>query len=254
MSFSKNVMVVDQVTSTNSVLYDSSFEDFPIGSVLQAKRQSGGRGRGQRSWISELGGLYISFLLCPKEVQGLALLGAYSVIQMCRRDFSVEAKLRWPNDVTIEERKLAGVLPQAKFLGHRLERAVLGLGLNVSQTLESFPADLREESTTLSHFLGQSLVVDEVRDRFLEHFEREYQIFQSTGCAKLCQRCETYLQGFGELRRVEIVKKGGVKETLSTIKGLGREGELLLEDGSQLSGLGLDERFSLEPHFPPLGL
>ncbi len=100
-----------------------------------ADRQTAGRGRHGRNWISEPGNLYLSILLRPSHwppdsVSALPLLAGIAVAEAAS-EWGLEARLKWPNDVVAGERKLAGLLAEASSLGGEVDHVVLGIGVNL---------------------------------------------------------------------------------------------------------------------------
>jgi BirA family biotin operon repressor/biotin-[acetyl-CoA-carboxylase] ligase len=240
--------VVETIDSTNAELLRlPSAEVFP-GLALLAMSQSGGRGRSDRVWESPEGGMYLSAVLCPGEPSGLALLGALAVLRLLE-SYGIEGQLRWPNDVTIGGRKIAGVLPVARFCGNLLERAVLGVGLNVAQPLESFPSELQGQVTTLiqegpTHHRFQ--VVPVARE-YLGFLAVEFAHLQAQGLASFCSRCSPYLEGVGQ--QPALVAPGVAPVMLPAITGLTASGGLALAEGQTLEVLGREQRLRFAGEF-----
>jgi BirA family transcriptional regulator, biotin operon repressor / biotin---[acetyl-CoA-carboxylase] ligase len=238
-NYNFNLICLDEVASTNQVLFRASFSDYPLGTALLARRQTAGRGRADRSWVSALGGMYLSALFLPGAVEGLTLLGALCAVRMCREDFGVPVVLRWPNDVYYQGRKLCGVLPQVKYHGQTLERVVLGVGMNVSQSIDDFPEEVR--ATTLAQLCpNRKFEIECVAGRYLQLLSEELGRFEQQGCKGLAQRCEEFLETGG--RGVGVSAADGTITELGQVAGLGPTGELILSSGSKLSQLGVDER------------
>ena len=117
----------------------------PHGTVVIAEEQTGGIGRQGHSWHSEFGGgLYLSIILRLPDALPVITMGLGLAVQRAVNDFAgVSTDLRWPNDVMLNERKMAGIMVQ------NCDKGVLiaGIGVNVNQT--SFPEDLRNVATSL---------------------------------------------------------------------------------------------------------
>lgn len=233
--------IVERVGSTNQVLMEASLDEFPVGSSLMARTQTAGRGRAGRQWESAEGGLYLSTLLHPTNFDGLCLLGALAVVRVAS-SYGVTSSLRWPNDVYVDGQKLAGVLPQAKFRGQQLERAVLGVGLNVCQPPIGFSAPLRPTSTTLCEQTGQKLAPEQVATRYLMELAELYDLLERQGCVALAKLAEECLEGMGGPAVPVVVCQGEELRRYPVVSGLGASGELLFEGGQSLHSLGPDER------------
>jgi biotin-[acetyl-CoA-carboxylase] ligase BirA-like protein len=243
--FKTRLVTVGEVTSTNEVLFRASIDEYPIGTALLARTQIAGRGRADRTWQSGVGGMYLSILVRPSRVEGLSLFGAFCLVELCR-EFGLDTLIRWPNDVYKDGKKLAGILPQVKFQGAKIERVVLGVGLNVAQPLAHFDPTIRDKVTTLVALTGREFEVEDVAVRFLSVFEREFVRYESTGCWPLVQLCEPHLEGLCEKSTAWAVQEDGSQRELGRVAGLGKHGELRFADGTHLCNLGPRERLSLK--------
>jgi BirA family biotin operon repressor/biotin-[acetyl-CoA-carboxylase] ligase len=127
----------------------------PQWSVVLADEQTAGRGRHGRSWISPPGGLYLSVLLRPNLAAGRAALLPLAVaVAACEalEELGLRARIKWPNDLVVADRKLGGILVEASSDGSRLEAAVVGIGVNLEAAL---PPGL--EGTSFRVETGRSL-------------------------------------------------------------------------------------------------
>jgi BirA family biotin operon repressor/biotin-[acetyl-CoA-carboxylase] ligase len=132
----KRVVCVESCASTNDLAWKAALEGAPHGTAFFAEEQTEGRGRHGRSWLSPRGtGILCSILLRPAieaERAGLVtVLGALAVADVAER-FGVRARVRFPNDVYVDDGKLAGVLAESRFIGERPDLFILGIGLNVN--------------------------------------------------------------------------------------------------------------------------
>jgi len=136
--------------STNSRARELAEGGAPGGTVVTATEQLAGRGRQGRSWVAPPGGaLLYSAILRPLDQRHL-LLPLAAPLAVCEAaealEPGVECQIKWPNDVWVEERKLAGVLIEAK---PQQGWAVIGVGLNLSISRDDFPPDLRDSAVSL---------------------------------------------------------------------------------------------------------
>jgi BirA family biotin operon repressor/biotin-[acetyl-CoA-carboxylase] ligase len=119
--------------------------------VVVAERQKGGRGREGRSWESPAGGAYLSVLLRPgSERAALLPLAAGVAVAEAVQAFGVASELKWPNDVLVGGRKLAGILAEASSGASGVEWVVLGIGVNVAIDPAALPGALRDSATSLA--------------------------------------------------------------------------------------------------------
>ena len=139
-----------QTDSTNERARELAEAGAPSGTVVTAEEQSAGRGRGGRSWSAPAGAaLLYSAILRPLDLSHLLLPLAVplAVCEACESLAPVSCKVKWPNDAWLEERKLAGILIEAR----PPEWAVIGIGVNVSIGRDEFADDLRWPATSLGH-------------------------------------------------------------------------------------------------------
>ena len=136
--------------STNSRARELAGAGAPGGTVVTAAEQTAGRGRQGRSWTAPAGGaLLYSAVVRPLEKRH-ALLPLAAAVAVCaaaeRLDEGIECRIKWPNDVWVAERKLAGILIEAR---PQDGWAVIGVGLNLAISSDEFPPELRETATSL---------------------------------------------------------------------------------------------------------
>jgi BirA family biotin operon repressor/biotin-[acetyl-CoA-carboxylase] ligase len=168
----------DQVASTQDLVRAAADAGAPEGLAVVAGQQLAGRGRAGRSWWSPpAGGLYLSLLLrpvlpgthVPWITMCLALGTAEAVEQVC----GLRPDLKWPNDLELRGRKLAGILAEGAFTGDRLSYVVAGLGLNANVDFGSQP-DLQASATSLQQALGQPVDMATLLVAVLERTEEHY--------------------------------------------------------------------------------
>lgn len=139
-----------EIDSTNERAKRLGAAGAPHGTLVTAEAQSAGRGRQGRSWFAPAGqALLASVVIRPLGERDaiLPLAAAVAVCEACERVATVRCAIKWPNDVWIDRRKVAGILIE----GRPQDRwAVVGVGVNVTTDAEEFPADLRETATSLA--------------------------------------------------------------------------------------------------------
>jgi len=146
--------------STNDLAKRLAREGSAEGTVVLAEEQTEGRGTKGRSWYSPRGqGLYASVILRPRraDLSLLPLAAGVACLEAIREATGLEAALEWPNDIVWKHRKLGGILCEGEFLGNTVSFAVLGIGLNVGQKRDDFPAALRRTATSLRLALGREV-------------------------------------------------------------------------------------------------
>jgi BirA family biotin operon repressor/biotin-[acetyl-CoA-carboxylase] ligase len=155
LPFVSRVVRLERTGSTNDDLRSLAAAGAPEGTVVIAREQDAGRGRLGRAWHSPPGlGLYLSVLLRPRrpvaEAPRWALAAAAAGAEACE-DLGVPGvEVKWPNDLLLDDRKLAGFLAETRTLPDGSTELVLGAGFNVAHREEDFPPELRPIATSLA--------------------------------------------------------------------------------------------------------
>ena len=177
----RNVEWHDQLESTQDRLRELSLAQAPEGTVVAATIQTRGRGRTGAPWSSGPGGLWASVLLYPagtaQSASRLTLDCAKCVCESLQFDFCLPATIKEPNDVLVNGKKISGILGESSSRAGEatLERIVMGVGLNVANSL---PPELDPIATTLAVFLHPPPAPEQVLARLLERFESVYLRYQ----------------------------------------------------------------------------
>ena len=152
------------VDSTNTLAVQMAAQGACHGTVIHADRQSGGRGRGGREFLSPAGGLYFSLIIKPElELHDLPLITLAAGVGLCtgiKQATGVAVQLKWPNDLYSNDRKLGGVLTESGPIksGAVPEFLVIGVGVNVNTDPDQFPSSLRRKVISLYHHAADSPV------------------------------------------------------------------------------------------------
>lgn len=221
-------------SSTQTLAKEGAAQGLPEGHLWLAEVQAKGRGRLDRIWNSGFGGLWFSVLLkptlAPAFIPALPLVAALALAQTIRKLMGVEARLKWPNDVGIGKgrswRKVAGMLTEMSAEMDRVHWVVLGLGLNVFNTL---PAALRRQATTLFDASEQIPPRREILLAYIDTFLPLYRRFQQKGF-------EPFQKSYWELYRdpreaVQIQTAQG--EVKGQVCGVDAQGRLIVESRRQ---------------------
>ncbi len=141
--------------------------------VVIADVQAKGRGRFKRKWHSSKGGLWMSILLKPKNIQNLQYLtfaAAISVVRSINKFANLNAKIKWPNDVHYKGKKLCGILTEGIF--GKESYAVVGIGLNVNQ--DKFPTDIKNTAASLKIIKKNNINIDKLAKYIIDEFFKAY--------------------------------------------------------------------------------
>jgi len=143
-------LALASVTSTMDITHELAREGAPAGTVVLADEQVAGRGRQGRYWHSPRGGgIWLGYLVRPARAteSGVLSLRVGLAISEALADLGITARLKWPNDVVVEDRKLAGVLCEARWSADKLSWIAIGVGINV---LGPLPAEISSQAIALS--------------------------------------------------------------------------------------------------------
>jgi len=171
----------DEVSSTMDVARDLARSGCPHFSVVVSEKQKNGRGRLKRPWLSSKGGLYFTVVLRPQIPPVLSPLlnfsAAVALVQTLNERFRLNAQVKWPNDILISERKIAGILSEMEAEGDLVNYVNIGIGINVNND----PAKKEPNATSLKKELSQSVSRQRLLSEFLKRFEEKSQAESLTG-------------------------------------------------------------------------
>ena len=230
-TFLKRWVFLQQTDSTNLEVKRAAAAGDP-------GEQTAGRGRRGRNWSSPPGsGIWMSLLLRPKlrpeRASILTLVTALAVTDGIREATGLEAAIKWPNDVVVKGKKVAGILTEMSTDMDRIEFVVIGIGINVNT--ESFPEEIQSVATSLAIEQGKRAARTPIIAAIWKHFAAYERLFEETGSfAALKERYETLLANRN--REVRVLDPDG--EYTGTAVGITDEGELLvLRDNQSLTAV-----------------
>ena len=168
----------EEIDSTNDYAKEKRKEGKDL--IVTAKRQTGGKGTKGRSFSSETGGVYLTKLsfyehFSAKDAFKIMARAAVSVCKTLKY-YGLQPKIKWVNDVYVNDKKISGILIENVFSGANISSSVVGIGLNVYNVL---PDELKNIATTMQEVTGERFSVEEVTQRlaeelFVEHTMEEY--------------------------------------------------------------------------------
>ena len=148
---------LDSCDSTQDVAHALASSGAPEGTVVVAEELRHGRGRMGRQWIASRGGLWLSIILKPRHLRNMHLLSLASSVAVAKAIKSlldIDARVKWPNDVLVSEKKVAGILIEGVLEADQIRHIVLGIGVNVNNDL---PSHLLDTATTLKSVVGSDI-------------------------------------------------------------------------------------------------
>ncbi|MEM3833629.1 MAG: biotin--[acetyl-CoA-carboxylase] ligase [Thermoprotei archaeon] len=136
--------------------------------IVLASEQSMGRGRYGRRWFSPKGGLWFSYLKTVNvqpELLDLISIACGVAVALTLRDLGLNALIKWPNDIIVNDKKIAGILINTKIMENKIVVLVIGVGLNLNVYINAFPKELREQITTVLNEINR--YTDEIKTLIL---------------------------------------------------------------------------------------
>jgi BirA family biotin operon repressor/biotin-[acetyl-CoA-carboxylase] ligase len=214
-AFGRRLHLLDEVGSTNEQALALLQQGEPDGTTVVADRQTAGRGRQGRSWHSPPGrNLYFSVILRRRVARRqlaswlpwVPLVSALAVARAVEAGTGLRPSLKWPNDLLLGARKVGGLLCESGALSSEEPAVVVGVGLNVNQPADAFPAELRDIATSLAVEAGQSFdratllaallnELEPTQDRLLGPESRSVRDEYRTRCATLGRLVQVTLAG-----------------------------------------------------------
>lgn len=223
----KKSFVFDNLESTNSTAKDLAKAGGAEGAVVIARTQGHGRGRFERSWESPEGGVYLSLILRPSVPrQNTSLLSFVAALAVTKsiNTYGIHATIKWPNDVRVNGRKIAGILLESEGEGPTINYVVVGIGINLAIDLKRLSADLQTKSTSLLNELHHPVDYHEFLRTLFMTFEHYYEVFEGQRFGEIIDEWKTYSDTLGKNIRVRTMT-----ETLQgTAVDIDQSGFLLL--------------------------
>jgi len=171
----RNFIYCDEIDSTNSELLAGKQQYKKTGTVLLAEKQLAGKGRKDRTWLSAKG-LNLTFsvlltkdILSEININHVNLAASLAVASAIENLHQIKTELKWPNDVLIHKKKVAGILTETSIKGTKVERVVVGIGINLNQIV--FQGDFNFPPTSLKLELGTNIERENILAEILNIFE-----------------------------------------------------------------------------------
>lgn len=227
----KDIKTLPKCRSTNETLAEMwRSGTAKEGTVIRAKEQTAGRGQRTSRWESQPGmNLTFSFLIHPRYVPVgqqffISMLTSLAVYDVVASTVTEEVKIKWPNDILIEQRKVCGILTE-NFLQERyIDTSIIGIGLNVNQTRFSYP-----HATSLALEKNCLLNREEIFFQLMQRLNARLSQLLHGEHEKLTDNYLLALYGYKKFLRYEVVTSG--QQFNGKITGVSQEGNLMIMNG-----------------------
>ncbi|WP_428898249.1 BirA family transcriptional regulator [Parelusimicrobium proximum] len=216
------ILHFQSLPSTNLYAKENA-ADLSNASVILADMQTFGRGRKDRAWVSEEGGLYFTILLKPAKTDFLPNLTQLMSLAVCKalEDLGIKAEIKWPNDVQVSGRKIAGILSEAVMQKNKLYALALGCGVNISQT------DIKVEGreTISVKKLGVNVEREDFLKCVLKYFFTSYAGVIENGFEEIRREYLSRAANIGK----QVSVNTGTETVTGIMKRISDDGHLVLE-------------------------
>ena len=212
-----DVLVLEEVDSTNTFLKNCALNK-EQGALVIAKRQTKGRGRLSRTFFSEKNGLYMSFLLKPqgKDISKVTPIAAVAVFRAIKKYTDYSPKIKWVNDIFVNNLKVSGILTEAVFSGKDIEYLVVGIGVNLVKPQNDF----NEEIKNIAGYLFEEKI--SFANEFVGEIIKQFFDMYSNGGFLEDYRNNSLLTG----KQVKYLKDG--EEYVGTVEGIDENCNLIV--------------------------
>ncbi len=225
----RDIRVFQETTSTNDVAEKLAQDGVKEGVVVFAETQARGRGRMGRNWHSTAGkGLWFSVLLRPRIVLAaasqLVIAAAVAVARGIARQTGSHPDIKWPNDLSIQGRKVAGILTELNADMDIIKHVVLGIGIDVNHTLQDFPSALREQAISLRMASGSKLNRADLAVAILRELDQVYARVHAGQFGQVAEEWAAHCVTLGR----QVVIQMGTRTIRGRAEGLDEDGGLLV--------------------------
>ena len=217
----------ESIESTNDYIKKNS-NSLDEGTIVLSKIQTSGRGRSNHTWMSVEGNLYFSFLLngyiSRSKIFELLTKVSNAIIRLLK-DFNIDAKIKYPNDILIEDKKICGILIES-YGALEIDYVVVGVGINVNQV--NFK-ELNDIAISMKNVLGEEIDINKVLEKFIHNYNF------------IADHPSTIL--FDEYLQCSMIigKKIDINGKSYLLKGISEKGKLIIENNNIIEYINLNE-------------
>jgi BirA family biotin operon repressor/biotin-[acetyl-CoA-carboxylase] ligase len=225
----RDIRVFEQTTSTNDVIEKLARDGVKEGVVVFAESQTKGRGRLGRKWVSPAHkGLWFSVLLRPdlrpQETTQLTVASAVALRRAIKNVTGISAEIKWPNDILIAGKKVAGILTEMSAELDKVRYVILGIGIDVNLDAGEFPSELKKIATSLKIESGETVSRAELATAILRELDKDYSRACGHFFADVADEWEENCTTIGKSVAVQI----GERKIRGRAESLDDDGALLL--------------------------
>lgn len=225
----RDIRVFQETTSTNDVIEKLARDGVKEGAVVFAESQTKGRGRLGRKWISPTNkGLWFSVLLRPdlrpQAATQLTVAAATALARAIRSQTSMSPEIKWPNDILLRGKKVAGILTELSAELDHVKYLILGIGVDVNLNASEFPAEVRKIATSLKIESGRTVNRADLAAAILDELDSDYARIISGQFESVADEWEEHCTTLGHNVSISI----GDRSIQGRAESLDSDGALLL--------------------------
>ena len=230
--FGHSIHYLEEVASTQDEARRLAESGAAEGTLVVAEAQVAGRGRRGRHWISPpRTGIYLSLILRPHlepfNIAQIPIVAGVGVCESIAEITDLQPGLKWPNDVLVEGKKVAGILAEMNAEPERIHYVILGIGINVNTPTSAFPDNLQPSALSLADAGGRLVSRRILVQTLLQKLEALYDDFKRTGFQPLRERCRRWDKTIRSLVEIQDASGSFVGHALD----IDEDGALLVKDG-----------------------
>lgn len=231
-SIGQEINYFKELASTNISAKELAIKDSPHGTLVVCEVQTSGKGRLGREWTSPQGGIFASLILRPNiepiHASKITLIAA-AAEAITMESLNIKSKIKWPNDLLVNDKKLSGILTEMSCDMDRINYVILGFGINVNLSKDNIPHDLLNKATSLSIEYGHKFNRSEILYSYLNNFEILYnELINNNSISKTLDICRNYSMLIGK----EIIITTRDKDETVFCIDIASSGELLVRDSN----------------------
>ena len=233
----KKIYYFDTIDSTQNFATSIAKNKDNFGSIIIAESQTLGKGRQGRRWISPKGGIWLSVILEPNfDIYKITLIPfavAVALANAIEKTLNIKTKLKWPNDLTLDNKKVAGIIIDASIESTKIESIVIGIGINFQVNIKQIETKIKKND----NFYGVNTLLKkekikpaELVKEFLAELES---ILESLQANKTQQITEQWVKNSSTIGQTITVTDVGSKISGKAV-GLDKDGSLIVKQGSKI--------------------
>ncbi len=231
----KQIHHKESVDSTQKIAHELALNGAEHGTIVIADEQLQGKGRMNREFISNNSdGLWMSLILRPNilpyEAPQLTLLTATVLAEVIDSYKLIKPNIKWPNDLLIDSKKISGILTEMQAEQDHVLYVIIGIGLNVNQSLSDFPKEVSEKVTSLKTATGKKWNKIELLQKIIRKFETKFDAYLEEGFPDIKTTWEKYGFRMNEKLLIKTTKETWEGKFL----GISEDGALLAEHEGEI--------------------